>query len=116
MTVRPIARKAAVLFFGCLCLLTGGCVSQVGSSVPSAPKQEAAATEAKPAPKQEAAATETKPAPKQEAAAPEAKPAPKQETAATEKKNAAAPYVTAADDFGNLATGDPSLPVYDRYT
>ena len=103
MTIRHIGKNAAVLLIGCLWLLTGGCSSQSGSG-------------AAPAPKQEAASPEAKSATKQEAAAPEAKPVPKQETAAPENKNAAASYVTAADDFGNLAPDDPALPVYDRYT
>ena len=103
MTICQIGKKAAALCFGCLWLLIGGCGSQANSSVAPAPKQETASPEAKPAQKQEPAAAETKPSLKQE-------------TAAAEKKNAAAPYVTAADDFGNLATDDPSLPVYDRYT
>ena len=92
MTIRQLGRKASVLFCTCLWLLASGCGSQASSGAPPAPKQEAAA------PKQETAAS-------------------KQATAAPEAKDAAvAPYVTAAEDFGNLALDDPALPVYDRYT
>ena len=79
MTIRQLGRKASVLFCTCLWLLASGCGSQASSGAPPAPRQEA------PAPKQETAAS------KQATAAPEAKDA------------AAAPYVTAAENFGNLA-------------
>ncbi len=93
MTVRHFARKSFVLFLACLWLLTGGCGSRGSSSAPSDPKQNSTASEEKPA------------APKAENAA-----VPKAENAV------ASAYVTAADDFGNLALDNPSLPVYDRYT
>ena len=79
MTIRQLGRKASVLFCTCLWLLASGCGSQASSGAPPAPRQEAAA------PKQETAAS------KQATAAPEAKDA------------AAAPYVTAAEDFGLFA-------------
>lgn len=91
MTIRRFGRKASVLFSACLLLLFSGCASQASSNV-------------SPAQKAESAASETKPAPKQETAAP------------VPKSAVAAPYVMAADDLGNLALDDPSLPVYDRYT
>ena len=91
MTIRRLGRKASVLFSACFLLLFSGCASQASSNVP-------------PAQKAESVASETKPAPGKETAAPAAKNA------------VAAPYVTAADDLGNLALDDPSLPVYDRYT
>ena len=90
MTIRRIGRKASALFFTCLLLLFSGCGSQASSNVLPAPKQENVSG-------QESAQ-------KQETAAPEAKSA------------AASPYITAADDFGNLELDDPSRPVYDRYS
>ena len=80
MTIRQLGRKASVLFCTCLWLLASGCGSQASSGAPPAPRQEAAA------PKQETAAS-------------------KQATAAPEAKDAAAvPYVTAAEDFGNVTS------------
>ncbi len=100
MTVRHLGKKTIFLSLACLWLLIGGCGSQVSSSVPPGPKQDTAVSEAKPAaPKAEnASASEANP------------PAPKVENASDSA------YITASDDFGNLALNNPSLPVYDRYT
>ncbi len=97
MTMQSGARKAAALFLTSLGLLLPGCGSPAGGSVPPTQQQKPAA-------------------PEQTPPAPPAKPAPEQKPASEAKPAAASAYVTAADDFGNLALDTPARPVYDRYT